>query len=192
MGRLPPASSIAGTVPLMTSVATARGVGTPAAGVATASSGTAARMAVTAALPPDTPVSVLWHGAAAAATGSTEAIVVSVNLPPVPGKLAEKIWRKEFIELDALLPSRLGAAEPTLQDLVCGERKKEKKGIATIQEWVGCFNSFMAVVLVKEPSRAKDLLAYSSLIVKASSEYEKEAWLGYDRLFRRQAAAEPA
>lgn len=101
-------------------------------------------------------------------------------MPPIPAKIADG------------LPARLGAPEPTLQDLVYGERKREKKGIATIQEWVGCFNTYIAVVLIKEPTRAKDLLAYSSMIAKASSEYEKEAWLGYDRLFRQQAAAEPA
>ena len=74
---------------------------------------------------------------------------------------------------------------------MCGEKKKERKGITTIQEWVGCFNTYIAVALMKEPARAKDLLAYSSLIVKASSDYDKEAWLGYDRLFGKQAAAEP-
>ena len=60
--------------------------------------------------------------------------------------------------------------------------EKERKGIATIQEWVGCFNVYIAVALMKEPARAKDLLAYSSLIVKASSDYDKEVWLGYDWL----------
>ena len=44
---------------------------------------------------------------------------------------------------------------------------------------------------MKDPARAKELLAYSSIMVKASSDYQKEAWLGYDRLFHRQAAAEP-
>ena len=73
------------------------------------------------------------------------------------------------------------------------EKKKEKKGITTIQEWVVCYNTYAAIALQKDPSQAKDLLAYSSLIVKASTDYEGEAWLNYDRLFRRQAAAaEPA
>ena len=132
---------------------------------------------------PESPVSVLWQGGETAGS-SSEAIVVSMNMPPIPTKLAGKIWWKEFIELDAL---RLGAPEPTLQDLVCGEKRKGKKGIVTIQEWVGCFNTYIAVAIMKDPARAKDLLAYSSLIVKASSDYEK---LGYDRLFRWQAAAD--
>ena len=34
--------------------------------------------------------------------------------PPVPAKLAWKIWRGEFMDLNHLLPHRLGAPEPTL------------------------------------------------------------------------------
>ena len=184
MGQLPPASVIASTLPLMAPGAVSGGSSATAAG-GIAISGSSALLS------PESPVSVLWQGGEAAGS-SSEAIVVSMNMPPIPTKLAGKIWRKEFVELDALLPSRLGAPEPTLQDLVCGEKRKEKKGIVTIQEWVGCFNTYIAVAIMKDPARAKDLLAYSSLMVKASSDYEKEAWLGYDRLFRRQAAAEPS
>ena len=30
-------------------------------------------------------------------TSQAEAIVTSPNLPPIPAKLAEKVWRKEYI-----------------------------------------------------------------------------------------------
>ena len=68
----------------------------------------------------------------------------------------------------------------------------KRKGVLSIQDWVICFNTYSAIALLKDPSRAKDLLAYSSLIVKASGDYVGDAWQNYDRLFRRQAAAEPA
>ena len=48
-----------------------------------------------------------------------------------------------------------------------------------------------AVDMLKRPERAVDMLAYRSLIVKANSDYEGDAWLTYDRMFRRQAAANP-
>lgn len=95
----------------------------------------------------------------------------------------ERIWKNEFIELEGLLPARLGVPEPTLRELVCGERKGEKKGITCIEEWITCFNAYVAIVLMKMPKRATDLLAYASLIVKASRDYEGEAWRNYDRLF---------
>ena len=190
MGELPPASIIASSLPLIAPAATSLGPTMVSTEVRAASYRESGPTSTPSILSPESPVSMLWKGEPAAS--NREAIVVSVNMPPIPIKLAERIWWKEFVELDALLPARLGAPEPTLQDLVCGEKKKERKGIATIQEWVGCFNTYIAVALMKEPARAKDLLAYSSLIVKASSDYDKEAWLGYDRLFRKQAAAEPA
>ena len=182
-GQIPPAGLIADAVPLMAATATAAS----AAGEAT---GTAAITTPAVTLTPETPLAALLQSNPE--PKGEGAIVVSTNLPPVPKKLVEKIWRKEYIDLDTLLPARLGTPEPTLKDFMCGEKKKEKKEIATVQEWVVCFNTYMAIVLMKDPNRAKDLLAYSSLIVKASSDYKGEAWLGYDRFFRRQAAAEQA
>lgn len=87
---------------------------------------------------------------------SSKAILVSRNLPPVRAKLAGKVWRKEFVDLDLLLPARLGTPEPTLGDLVTGEkRQKEKKSIRTIQD---ALIHIMAVVVMREPGRAKDPL----------------------------------
>ena len=45
---------------------------------------------------------------------SSDALSVGVLSPPVPRKLAEKIWKGEFFDLSELLPSRLGAPELTL------------------------------------------------------------------------------
>ena len=70
-------------------------------------------------------------------------VVVSRNLPPIPAKLVEKIGRREYVDLDQLLPAKLGDPESTLGDLVAGGKKqKEKKGISSIQEWVVCFNAY--------------------------------------------------
>ena len=64
--------------------------------------------------------------------------------------------------MELLLPTRLGVPEPTLGDLVAGERKqqKEKKTISRAQEWV--VNTYVAIVTMREPDRVKDLLAYYS------------------------------
>ena len=53
-----------------------------------------------------------------------------------------------------------------------------------------CFNAYVAVVAKKHPDRVADLLAYSSLIIKASRDYEETPWLQYDQHYRRYAAAE--
>ena len=57
---------------------------------------------------------------------TSEAIIVGMNSPPVPKKLAEKIWKGEYIQLDKLLPSNLGAPELTLVDLL-GKKSGEAR-----------------------------------------------------------------
>lgn len=56
----------------------------------------------------------------------TPVIAVGVNTPPVPLKLAERIWRKEFIDLSELLPAPLGTPELTLMDLIAKQDKVKK------------------------------------------------------------------
>ena len=139
-------------------------------------------------LSPDAP---LIHMLTPSTRPRAETVIVSKNLPPVDKKLVERIWRKEYINLELLLPAKLGSPEPTLGELLTGGRKKEKKLSMSIQEWVGCFNTYIAILTEREPSRVKDLLAYSSMIVKASVDFMGECWSNYDQFFRRQAAAEP-
>ena len=62
------------------------------------------------------------------------AVVISTNSPPIPAKIAQKIWHGGYIELGTLLPAKLGLPEPTLWDLVLGEKAKPKKDISSIQE----------------------------------------------------------
>ena len=52
-------------------------------------------------------------------------------------------------------------------------------------------NAYIAVIAMKDASRVQDLLAYASLIVKASNDYEGTPWLLYDSHFRSHAAAKP-
>lgn len=150
------------------------------------SSTSAAIMAIT----PHTP---LAHIISSQANNlSTDAIAVGPSSPPIPLKLAQKIWRNEFVDLQELLPARLGIPEPTLLDVLTKpESTKPKKEIKTIQQWALCFNSYITVLAITHPQRVGDLLAYSSIIINASSEYEDTPWLQYDARFRRQAATDP-
>lgn len=53
-----------------------------------------------------------------------------------------------------------------------------------------CFNKYTAIMTERYPDRIKDLLAYSSLIVKASKEFKGAHWLEYNTRFRKQAAVD--
>ena len=126
-------------------------------------------------------------------SSSKNAIVVSSSSPPIPLKIAEAIWQGEFIDLSQLLPAKLGAEEPTVLDLFDADKKKKEKEkfrIKTIEQWIRCFNAFIAITARKQPDRIADLLAYSSWIVKQSQDYEGTPWLSYDTQLRKEAAAD--
>ena len=62
-------------------------------------------------------------------------LLVGPSSPPVPGKLAEKIWNGEYIDFSALLPHSLGAPESTLAEAL-QRRTRDEKQITSIEQWV--------------------------------------------------------
>ena len=138
-------------------------------------------------LPQELPLSVFLPSAASGPP-ATEGVVVGHLSPPVPGKLAQKIWRGEFVDLNLLLPHRLGAPEPTLADAF-QNKQRETKQISSIEHWMVCFNSYISVMALHYPERVRDMLAYASLIAKAAYDYEGTPWLSYDTHFRTLAAS---
>ena len=183
-GCMPPASLISG-VPIMSTAASS-------ANSSSGSSQQALNLTAGAALSPHTPLATLLSQVESASSEPKKAVVIGTSYPPIPYKIAEAIWRDEYIDLAELLPARLGAPEPTLLELFSGNHNKRtriKKNITTIEEWVLCFNAYIAVAAQKRAERVPDLLAYSSLIVKASRDYEETPWLSYDQHYRRYAAA---
>ena len=71
------------------------------------------------------------------------------------------------------------------------KQKARRRPVASIIEWVQCFNIFLSVMCRTCPEKIPDLLAYEMFIIEASMVYEGNAWLGYDRRFRQAAAANP-
>ena len=125
------------------------------------------------------PLSALTTSPTKADSGHAISIGHHHHSLPIPKKLAEKVWHNEFIELHELLPARLGVPQPTLMDVLAPLTPKVPlKQITSIEEWVMCFNTFIALVTTKQPERTRDLLAYSSIIVNAK--FEDTPWLEYD------------
>lgn len=78
--------------------------------------------------------------------------MVRGSSPQVPHKIAEKVWKLEFVELNELLPSRLGAPELTMPDLFTQrDRAKEAKKIQTFEQWVACFNTLVSAMATRYP-----------------------------------------
>ena len=51
-----------------------------------------------------------------------------------------------------------------------------------------CFNAYTSILAIKQPERIRNLLAYSSMVTKASADYQGTPWLAYDIHFRQVAA----
>ncbi len=112
-------------------------------------------------------------------------IIVSPHTPPVPAELVGRIWKGEFIKMDELLPEALRGSLGQAKE----GKKRKREQIRSPQQWVECFHTFVAVVILKEPQRAGDLLAYASLITHYSRQFKGSQWRVYDTNFRLQAAA---
>ena len=65
---------------------------------------------------------------------------------------------------------------------------EHRKLIPDFATWEQCFNIYAAVIISKEPERAKNLLAYMSLITKCSLKFEWPSLAVYDLNFQQDAA----
>ena len=118
----------------------------------------------------------------------TQPVIVRRTTPPVPAKLAERIWNLEYVAMTDLLPKSLVEAEQLADS--DKKKRKQKVQIRDIALWMQSFNTYTAVMSKRHPERVADLLAYSSQIVEASRQFKQIPWLVYDTKFRLQAAAQ--
>lgn len=54
-------------------------------------------------------------------------IIVSPNDPPIPNKLAQRVWKGEYIDLSEFLPELLGASDPISQGIVSESKELESR-----------------------------------------------------------------
>ena len=136
------------------------------------------------------------------AQGSTTS--KGVAQPPVPAKIAQRIIRGEFVDLDSLLheslyPLRYGStpspsfsfrlvndSSSTGEMIVTQQRTASKRTIYDLGSWMEAWNVYIA----HYPTHASELLAYQQIICNASSRYPASCWLRYDASFRACAAAD--
>ena len=108
------------------------------------------------------------------------------GLPSLPKKYVDKILAGEFIDLADLPPAKgkvkaiPNATDGQIVVVQAADLMGHRKLILDFATWVQCFNIYAAVIISKEPERAKNLLAYMSLIVKCSLKFEWPSWAVYD------------
>ena len=57
--------------------------------------------------------------------------------------------------------------------------------------WSQCYAIYVAVLALHQPERLPELMAYQSLIAKASTKFKWPSWVVYDQNFRQDAAGNP-
>ena len=115
----------------------------------------------------------------------TLGVYVGAGNTPVPSKLAERIRRWDYVDMAELLPEvRLSGGESEGKMLT-----KRPRYVTEIFSWIQCFGTYVSVLGPTYPSAIPELMAYMSLILHCSQDYDGLAWMCYDMAFCRQAAS---
>lgn len=130
----------------------------------------------------------------------TPSVLIAEGIPPVPGKLLDKVRRWEFVDLAALLDGAGQKVEdiPTLQDgrvvLIQSveQAQRRRKQISDIFMWSKAFAVYMAALASAPDTSSKEvvgLIAHLYLITQLSKDLGTSRCLKYDHDFREWAAA---
>ncbi len=133
-------------------------------------------------------------GPEATSTEKQSLIPVGPGLAALPKRLMERLRANEFIDFMELPPAR-GKSRPITQDLEgrvlvvqAADLAQSRKLIPDLATWLQCFALYTAAVLQEHQERAAELMAYQSIIAKASLRYKWPSWVIYDMSFRQEMA----
>ena len=119
-------------------------------------------------------------------TKSTTGVFIGEGLTPIPSRLAERIWRWEFVEMSELLPEMLVDHKAGELSDKQSTRARGRRRAQDITVWLQCYAVFVGVVVKSVPEAIPSLMAYMTSILRASQEFEGSAWAAYDAAYRRQ------
>ncbi len=119
-------------------------------------------------------------------------VQLGAGLPALPKRLVERVQANEYVEFMEFPPA-CGKAKPVNQDvgghivvLQAAELMNTRKIMPDLGTWMQCFAIYMTIILQDHPERAAELMAYQSIIAKASSRYKWYSWVIYDSSFRQE------
>ena len=121
-------------------------------------------------------------------------VSVGPGLPAISRRTWDRIKANEYVEFMDLPPAR-GKTKPSSHELEgqilvvqAADLAQSRKIIPDLPTWLQCFALYTAVVLKDQPERATELMAYQSIIAKASLRYKWPSWVMYDMSFRQEMA----
>ena len=117
------------------------------------------------------------------------------GLAAIPKRLVERIKAGEYIDFMELPPAK-GKSRPLTQVsegqvvvLHASELEPTRKLIPDLATWLQCFALYTTAVTQDQPDRITEMMAYQSIITKASQWYRWPSWVIYDTTFRKEMAS---
>ena len=125
-------------------------------------------------------------------------MTVGAGLAALPRKIVEKILSNEYVDFTELPPAK-GKSRPVPQSLEgqviviqAADLMATRKIIPNLAVWSQCFSLYAAVLAAHQPRRVPEMMAYQTIISKASQKYRWPSWVVYDQNFRQDAAGNPS
>ncbi len=123
--------------------------------------------------------------------GSQQLVATSPGLPALPNKMVVANRYVDFTEL----PPAKGKGRSVSQGMEgqvvviqATDLMQSRRIIPDLATWSQCFALYVAIVAKHHPHRVQELMAYQSMIAKASLKYKWPAWVVYDQNFRAEVA----
>ena len=113
-------------------------------------------------------------------------IYVGEGLPSIPMKLAQRIWRWEFIHMVEMLLG-LWACKGD-DNLTTDPTTRVRRPITDLKTWLKAFATYVAVMSQKNGGAVPELIVYMVSIIRTEEEYAEGAWVHYDAAYHQQAA----
>ncbi len=107
--------------------------------------------------------------------------------------LEPRIQALEFVEMRNLMPESwlaksMGLKAPEPGKCCAALAKPRRPPVTDILIWPQCYAAMVGVLPARFPQAVPSPMAYQTIVIKASRDFDRLGWVQYDRAFRRQAA----
>ena len=127
----------------------------------------------------------------AATTPKLSPFILASAIPPIPGKVVQKVAANEFVDLRELLPDNVSLLEK-LEGLPVapGSTRPRLREVSSLLTWCICMLKLIALQ-AENADKARQICGYACLVIQEARKHGGDGWCAYDQLFRQHAAAKP-